>query len=101
MPFVGNLLIVLGQLTGFAIEILQLLIIIQVILSWVNVSLPLNRVTRLFYAVTEAIYRPIRVVIPTLFGGLDFAPLAALAGLYFVDRWLVSFIIQLGYRLAA
>ena len=100
MYFLGNLLIVLGQLTRLAIEILELLIIIRVLMSWVRVNLPLNRLTRLFYAVTEALYRPVRAVMPVLLGGMDFTPLFALVGLYMIDRWLVSSIIRLGYQLS-
>ncbi len=99
MYFFGNLLVALGQLTRLAIGALELLIIAQVVLSWLSIDLPLNRVTRLFYALTEAVYRPIRAVIPTLFGGFDIAPLMVLAGLYAIDRWLVSSIIRLGYQL--
>lgn len=99
MSLLGNLLIVLGQLTRLAIWILELLIIIRVLMSWVGVNLPLNRLTRLFYAVTEALYRPVRAVLPVLFGGWDLTPLFALAGLYVIDRWLVSAIIRAGYQL--
>ncbi len=96
----GNLLIILGQLARFAIELLEVLIILQVVLSWLGVRLPLNQMTRLFYALTEAVYRPVRAVIPTLFGGFDIAPLVALAGLYAIDRWLVDSIIRFGYQLS-
>jgi len=100
MSLFGNLLIVLGQLTRLAVEILELLIILRVLMSWVRVNPPLNRLTRLFYAVTEAIYRPVRAVMPVLLGGMDFTPLFALAGLYAIDRLLVSSIIRLGYQLS-
>jgi YggT family protein len=100
MYFLGNLLVALGQLTSLAIGALELLIIVHVVLSWLSIDLPLNRITRLFYAITEAVYRPIRAVVPVMLGGLDLSPLIALAGLYAIDRWLVSSIIRLGYQLA-
>ncbi len=100
MYFFGNLLVALGRLTSLAIGALQLLIIAQVVLSWLSVDLPLNRVTHLFYAITEAVYRPIRAVVPVMLGGLDLSPLITLAGLYMIDRWLVSSIIRLGYQLS-
>ncbi len=100
MYILGNLLVALGQLARLAIGVLELLIIVQAVLSWINVSLPLNQLTRLFYAVTEAVCRPIRAAVPPVFGGLDISPLIALAGLYLVDRWLVSSIIRLGYQLS-
>lgn len=100
MYFLGNLLVALGQLTRLAVEILELLIILRVLMSWVRVNPPLNRLTHLFYAVTEALYRPVRAVMPVLLGGMDFTPFFALAGLYAIDRLLVSSIIRLGYQLA-
>ncbi|MEE9161994.1 MAG: YggT family protein [Candidatus Neomarinimicrobiota bacterium] len=100
MYVIGNLLIAVGQLLRLGIDVLQLLIFIQVVLSWLNVSLPLNTATRMLYAITEAIYRPIRKLIPTMMGGLDFTPLVALAALFLVDRWLVASLIRLGYQLA-
>ncbi len=99
MYIIGNLLIAVGQLLRLGIDGLQLLIFIQVVLSWLNVSLPLNTATRMLYAITEAIYRPIRKLIPTMMGGLDFTPLVALAALFLVDRWLVASLIRLGYQL--
>ncbi|UCH62288.1 MAG: YggT family protein [Fidelibacterota bacterium] len=100
MYFLGNLLVALGQLIHFAVGILELLIIVQVVLSWLNISLPLNQLTRILYSITEAIYRPIRAIIPTMLGGLDFSPFIALAGLYIIDRWLISSIIRFGYQLS-
>ncbi|UCD37380.1 MAG: YggT family protein [Fidelibacterota bacterium] len=99
MHFLGDMIILLGQLARLTIQVLELLIILQVVLSWLRISLPLNAITRRFYAVTDFIYRPIRSVVPTLFGGLDFSPLIALIVLYLIDRWLVMAIIDFGYRL--
>ena len=100
MDLLGNLIIALGRLARFGIDVLQLLIIIQAILSWVGASLPLNTFTRLLYAITETIYRPIRTAIPTCFGAIDFTPWVALAGLYLIDTKVVSAIIRMGYQLA-
>ncbi len=99
MYLLGNLLVALGQLIHLAIVILELFIIFRVLSSWIGVKLPLNRLTRLFYAVTEALYRPVRAVMPVLLGGMDFTPLFALAGLYAIDRLLVGAIIKAGYQL--
>jgi YggT family protein len=95
----GDLIALLGQLIRLLIQILELLIIIQVILSWTGIRLPLNRLTHHIYALTDAIYRPVRNIIPTVAGSLDFTPLVVLLGLYLIDRWLVSAIIKFGYRL--
>lgn len=100
MYAVGDLIVLLGRFIRLLIQILELLIILQVVLSWTGIRLPLNRLTRSFYVLTDALYRPIRNVIPTVAGSLDFTPLIVLVGLYLIDRWLVSAIIQFGYRVA-
>lgn len=99
MPFLGRLLIVIGDLARFVITVLEFLVILQVVMSWIRIGLPLNRLTRLFYAITEALYRPVRAVLPVVFGGLDLTPLFALAGLYIIDRWIIGSIIQVGNQL--
>ncbi len=96
----GNFLIVLGQLASFAIELLEVVIILQVVLSWLGVRLPLNQITRLFYALTEAVFRPIRAHIPSVIAGFDFSPLVALGLLFLIDRWLVGSLIRFGYQLS-
>ena len=96
----GHMLIFLGQFARIVVEVLELLILVQVVLSWLGIGLPLNRVTGLFYAITEAFYRPVRAILPTRFGGLDFTPLIVLLGLFLIDRWLISAILQSGYRMA-
>ena len=100
MSFFGNLFITLGQLARLTISVLELLIILQVVLSWLGARLPLNQLSRLFYAATEALYRPVRALIPTRFGNLDIAPLIVLAGLFLLDSWLVGSLIHWGYHLA-
>ena len=99
MYLIGNLFVSAGQLAGIVINVLQIIIFVQVVLSWLNVSLPLNTATRMLYAVTEAMYAPIRKRLPTVYGGLDFTPLVALAALYIADQWLVRSLIRLGYQL--
>ena len=99
MPVLGRLLIVIGDLARFIITVLEFLIILQVVMSWIRIGLPLNRLTRLFYAITEALYRPVRAVLPVVIGGWDLTPLFALAGLYIIDRWIIGSIIQVGFQL--
>ena len=94
----GNLAILLAELLHGLIALLQLLVLIQVVLSWMAVGLPLNPLTRLFHTVVEALYRPIRSVVPTTMGGVDFAPMIALGLLYLVDTTLVSAMLSTGYR---
>ena len=70
----GAILIFFANLLHGAISLLQLMILVQVVLSWMAVGLPLNPITRLMYSILETLYRPIRSVVPTALGGVDFTP---------------------------
>ena len=94
----GALVILLAELLHGLVLLLQLLVLIQVVLSWMAVGLPLNPITRLFYTLLEFIYRPIRSVVPTTMGGVDFTPMIALGLLYLIDSTLVSALFSSGYR---
>jgi YggT family protein len=50
-----------------------LVVVVQVILSWVRLAEG-NPVVQILNRLTEPVYRRIRGVIPTSFGGFDFAP---------------------------
>ena len=43
----------------------------------------------LLYRLTEPVYGAIRRVIPTVFGGIDIAPIIVLLSLQFIDRFFV------------
>ncbi len=67
-------------------------IIIQAILSWLIAFGVINTRNRFVYAVGKALYaltepllRRIRRILP-VYGGIDFSPLVAIIGLYFVQR---------------
>ena len=94
----GEIIIVISKLLHAIIMLLQLLIFVHVVLSWTAMSVPLNAVTRYLYALVEMIYRPIRAVIPTALGGVDFTPMIALLALYVLDVTVVSFLLSSGYR---
>ncbi len=67
-------------------------IIIQAILSWLIAFGVVNTRNRLVYSVGNALYvlteplmRRIRRVVP-VYGGMDFSPLVAIIGLYFLQE---------------
>ncbi|NLY04402.1 MAG: YggT family protein [Campylobacter sp.] len=47
---------------------------------------PYNQFVQVILRLTEPVYEQIRRIIPTAFGGLDFAPLIVLMILQFIDR---------------
>lgn len=82
------------SLVNLIFEILSLLILVDVIGSWIvaaRVQLPdaLYRLLEVVHTVTSPILGPIRRLIPPL-GGLDLSPIVALIGLQVLQRLLVS-----------
>ena len=78
------------------IDIAIILLIAQVILSWlvafnvVNTRNPfVNSVGRFLYQITEPVLRPIRRIIPS-FGGIDISPLVAALLLGFLRILILS-----------
>ena len=94
----GEIIIVIAKLMHAIIMGLQLLIFVHVVLSWMAYDVPLNQVTRFLYAIVEKIYQPIRSILPTAMGGVDFTPMIALLALYVLDVTLVSTLLSSGYR---
>ena len=57
-------------------EVLTLLILVRVIVSWVSPG-QTNTLTNILYQVTEPILGPLRRIVPRV-GMLDFSPMAAI-----------------------
>jgi len=58
------------------------------VLSWVNPD-PYNPIVQTIRRLTEPVYGYIRRYIPTLYGGIDFAPIILIITLQFLDLFLV------------
>jgi YggT family protein len=93
----GNLIIVIGIIIHYAINVMIGIIIIRAILSWVPSTMS-SPVARFLVTITEPILAPIRSVLPYM--GLDISPMIAILGLYFVDGLLIKSLITIGHRIA-
>ena len=71
------------------ISLYKWVIIISALLSWVNPD-PYNQIVHMRYRLTEPVYRLIRRLIQTSFGGLDIAPLVLIFALIFLETFLTS-----------
>jgi len=80
-------------------NILYLLLLIRVILSWVGRGIPYNSRWRGFitfvYSITEPILRPIRQVLPTSGMGIDFSPIVAFLLLSLVRNIILNILTSL------
>ncbi|WP_323592413.1 YggT family protein [Aliarcobacter butzleri] len=62
-------------------------VIISALLTWVEPD-PYNPIVQILYRLTEPVYAFIRRYIPTVFGGMDLAPLILIFGLIFIETLL-------------
>lgn len=62
-------------------------VIIAAILTWVKPD-PYNPIVQMLYRLTEPAYAFIRKYIPTVAGGMDFAPLILIFALIFLETFL-------------
>ncbi|OGN77499.1 MAG: hypothetical protein A3H36_03045 [Chloroflexi bacterium RIFCSPLOWO2_02_FULL_71_16] len=71
-------------------SVLTIAIFVRVLLSWVQVRLPLGLADFLF-SVTEPVLGPIRRALPAM-GGIDFSPFIAVIAIQIVQGLLLSLI---------
>ncbi len=81
----------LDRLIHTAFDIIQFLIIIRVILSWVPHD-PYSQWVRLLNDATEPVLRPIRQAVPITSMGVDFSPIVAFILLGFLKKVLLAVI---------
>lgn len=62
-------------------------VIISALLTWVKPD-PYNPIVQILYRLTEPVYAFIRRYIPTVFGGMDLAPLILIFVLIFIETLL-------------
>ncbi len=81
----------LGDIVHSLITIYIWILIIGALLSWVRPD-PYNPIVQIIYRLTEPAYRALRRLMPTVFNGIDLAPLILVIALQVVDVILVNVI---------
>ncbi|MCP4971111.1 MAG: YggT family protein [Arcobacter sp.] len=69
------------------VSLYKWVIIISALLSWVNPD-PNNPIVQMLYRLTEPAYALVRKFIPTVFGGIDLAPIIIIFTLIFLETFL-------------
>lgn len=80
MELISGLLMILNNL----ILVYMWIIIIAALLSWVKPD-PYNPVVQLLYRLTQPAYTLVRRYIPTMFNGIDLAPLVIIISLQVIQ----------------
>jgi YggT family protein len=95
----ANFLKALAHVIDIVLTIYMWLIIGRAILSWVNPD-PYNPIVRFLYNVTEPVLGYLRRKFPLVYGGLDLAPLVVLLIIVFLQRFVVTTLLELALRMS-
>jgi YggT family protein len=94
----ANLLLAIAQILNIALTAYMWIVIISAVVSWVNPD-PYNPIIRFLRVVTEPVYRPIRRIIGYRLGPIDISPMIVILAIIFVQKFLVSSLIEFAYKL--
>ena len=86
---IDALLTAMANLVLTIIFLYKWVIIISALISWVQPD-PSNPIVQMLYRLTEPAYSAIRRFVPTVFGGMDLAPLILIFALMFLEIFLGS-----------
>lgn len=81
----------LGGIVHSLLTVYIWIVIIGALLSWVRPD-PYNPIVQIIYRLTEPAYKLIRRMMPTVFNGLDLAPIILIISLNVIDVILVNII---------
>ena len=95
MFILSELIRSLALLVTLLFNIVFILLVIRIILSWVNPD-PYNEIVQVIYRITDPILMPFRRL-PLQVGMIDFSPIVA----FLVLSVLRSFIVNILYQIAA
>lgn len=95
---VANVVRAVAEVLNLVLSLYMWLIVAQAILSWVSPD-PYNPIVRFLYSATEPVLSRVRRLVPSSFGGVDFAPMIVILAIYFLRRALIPTLVELSYRL--
>jgi YggT family protein len=81
---IDSLIIAFASVFLSVLSLYKWIIIISALLSWVQPD-PYNPIVQMLYRLTEPAYAFVRKYIPTIFGGMDMAPLILLFAIQFLE----------------
>ncbi len=81
---------------NLVLNMVQLLVIASVVVSWVGGD-PRNQLVQMVKSATEPIYRPLRRLTSRIPGQMDWAPFAALLVVVFLQKTVVFYLMQIAH----
>lgn len=88
----------IARVLDIGLNLYMFVIIAHAILSWVNPD-PYNPIVRVINQITEPVLYRIRRHIPTIFGGIDFAPIIVLLAIIFLQSFVVQTLFQISRQM--
>ena len=98
MFVVGNFLTALASVLQILLSVYMWIIIIRALISWVNPD-PYNPIVQFLRAATDPVLYRVRRWLPINFGGIDFSPIIVIAGIVFLQSFLVQSLLDLSRAL--
>jgi YggT family protein len=97
MFVVANLLAAVARIVDILLTVYTYIIIARAIISWVNPD-PYNPIVNFLYRATEPVLYRVRRILPDL-GGIDLSPVVVLVAIFFIQKFLIASVYDLGYQL--
>ncbi len=98
MFVIANFIEAVARILDIALTVYMWIVIISALITWINPD-PYNPIVRFLRGATEPVYRKIRRIAPTNFGGVDIAPLIVIGVIIFLQYFLVNTLHELAVRL--
>lgn len=98
MFVLSNFIVAVATILDYALAIMNWLVIIRALISWVNPD-PYNIIVQFLYKTTEPILAPFRKIVPAYAIGIDISPIFALIFIWFLKLFMVRTLMGLAMRL--
>lgn len=97
MFVLGDLILTSAKILDWILDIYKWIVIVSALISWVRPD-PYNPIVKFLSAVTEPVQRPIRKIIGYRLP-LDISPIIVILGIIFIQSFLITTLMKIGYRL--
>jgi len=98
MFVIGNFLVAVASILNMLLSVYMWIIVIRALISWVNPD-PYNPIVQFLRSATDPLLYRVRRVLPLNFGGIDFSPIIVIAGIMFLQTFLVQSLLDLARTL--
>jgi YggT family protein len=98
MFVIGNFLSAVALVLDKLLSAYMFIILIRVLISWVNAD-PYNPIVQFLRSATDPVLYRVRRSLPLNFGGIDFSPIIVIAGIMFLQTFLVQSLLDLARTL--